>query len=121
MAHTATATVTATALTLNTATADIVMSGGTAFTDASTLEIAYPREGKLLIMINSTYAGANTAIVEAGEFLSNGQSTITVTTAENGVYAIVIESSRCKDFDGMVNLTFGTSNTGFVRALSLPY
>jgi hypothetical protein len=120
MGHTATATVTATALILNTASANVVMSGGTAFTDVSTLEIAFPRDGKLLILINSTYAGANTAVITAGEFLSNGQGAITITTAQNGVYAIVVESSRTKDFDGRVNITFGTSNTGFVRALSLP-
>jgi hypothetical protein len=120
MGHTATATVTATALTVNTATANIVMSGGTAFTDASTLEVAYPKDSRLLILINSTYAGANTAVVTAGEFLSAGQGAISITTAQNGVYGIVVESSRTKDFDGMVNITFGTSNTGFVRALLIP-
>jgi len=121
MGHTATATITATALTKNTPTGDIVMSGGTAFTDASTLEVAYPREGKLLILINSTYAGASTAVIEAGEFTGSGIGDKSITTAQNGVYAIVVESDKYKDFDGMINITFGTSNTGFVRALSLPY
>lgn len=121
MGHTATATITATALTRNTPSSDLVMSGGTAFTDASTLEVAYPREGKLLIIINSTYVGANTASVTAGEFLGAGIGAISVTTAQNGVYYIVVDSIRCKDFDGMLNITFGTNNTGFVRAISLPY
>jgi len=121
MAHTATATITATALVVNTPSSSFIASGGTAFTDASTLEVAYPREGKLLLIINSTYAGANTAVIEAGEFISNGIGDITVTTAQNGVYYVVVESSRVKDFDGMVNITFGTSNTGFCHAFSLPY
>ncbi len=121
MAHTATATITATALVVNTPSASFVASGGTAFTDASTLEVAYPREGKLLLIINSTYAGANTASITAGEFLGNGVGAISVTTAQDGVYYVVIDSIRCKDFDGMINITFGTSNTGFCHAFSLPY
>lgn len=121
MATTATATVTATALTRNAASSDLVMSGGTAFTATSILEVAYPREGKLLIIINSTYVGANTATIKAGEFLGAGIGAISITTAQNGVYYIVVDSIRCKEFDGMINITFGTSNTGFVRAISLPY
>ena len=121
MGHTATATITATALVKNTPSSSFVASGGTAFTDASTLEVAYPREGKLLLIINSTYAGANTASITAGEFLGTGVGAISVTTAENGVYYAVIDSIRTKDFDGMVNITFGTSNTGFCHAFSLPY
>lgn len=118
------ATLTATALTLNTASANLVMSGGTAFTDATTLDVAFPQEGKLLIIINSTYAGANTATIGTGaDYIGAGVGTITVTTAQNGVYYIVVSSSRTKvgaAGAGTVNIIFGTSNTGFVRALTIP-
>lgn len=114
-------TITPTTLVKNTASANLVMSGGTAFTDATEAKIDFPREGSLLIIINSTYAGASTATVAAGEFLSSGQGPITITTAKDGVYYIVVESSRVKDFDGDITVTFGTSNTGFIRAIQLPY
>jgi len=120
MGHTATATITATALTKDTASATMALAGGTAFTDASTLEVAYPKEGALLIRIYSDYAGANTAIIEAGEYTAAGKGSITVTTAQSGVYYIVVSSDRCKDWDGMVNITFGTSATGYVRAFTIP-
>ena len=114
-------TITPTALVKNTASANLAMSGGTAFTDATEAVIDYPREGSLLIVINSTYAGANTFTVKAGEFLSSGQGDIETPTAQNGVYFIPVESSRVKDFDGDITVTFGTSNTGFIRAIQLPY
>jgi len=121
MGHTATATITATALVKNTVSTSLVANAGTAFTDASTLEVAYPREGKLLLIITSTYAGANTVVVEGGEYHAGVLGDYQFATAQNGVYYLVVDSDRFKDFDGMLNITFGTSNTGYVKALSLPY
>jgi len=121
MAHTATATITATALVRNTISADLIPSGGTAFTDASTLEVAYPREGKLLLVICQTAADTKTVTITAGEYLAAGVGAYTFTAPQNDVLYLVVDSDRFKDFDGMLNITFSTSATGFVRAISLPY
>ena len=121
MAHTATATITATALVKNTISADLIPSGGTAFTDASTLEVAYPREGKLLLIINQDAADTKTVTIEAGEYTSSGVGDYTFDAGQNDVLYILVDSDRFKDFDGMLNITFWTGATGFVRAISLPY
>ena len=118
------ATLTATTLTADTTTpTTLAIAAGTAFTDATTLDVAYPQQGKLLLIINSTYAGANTAVIAAGDYIGSGVGTLTVVTAQNGVYYLPISSSRFKTGAagaGTVNITFGTSNTGFVRALIIP-
>lgn len=112
-------TITPSTMTLNAATT-ITFSAGQAMSGASgTYEIAYPKEGKLVILINSTYAGANSVEISAGEFLGKGVGAITVTTAQNGMYAIVVSSERCKDFSGNITIDEGT-NTGYIRAIYIP-
>jgi hypothetical protein len=118
------ATLTPTTLTKDaTAPTDLKIASGTAFTDATSLDCVFPQEGKLLLVINSTYAGANSVVIAAGDFIGAGVGNLTVTTAQNGVYYIPISSTRFKTGAagaGTVNITFGTSNTGFVRALIIP-
>jgi hypothetical protein len=95
--------------------------GGEAFTDASSFDVAYPQEGKLLLRINSTLAGAGTVVIGAtADYYGSGVGTLTVVTAQNGVYYVPISSTRFKDFNGTVRITFGTSNTGFISAFTIP-
>jgi hypothetical protein len=99
------------------------IASGTAFTDATTLDVAYPKEGKLVLVINSTYAGANTVVIGTGGDYLGYIGTLTVVTAQNGVYYVPISSDRFKvgaAGAGTVNITFGTSNTGFIEALLIP-
>jgi len=121
MGHTATATITATALVKDTISADLIPAGGTAFTDASTLEVAYPREGKLLLIICQTAADTKTVTLHSGEFMGAGVGDYTFNAPQNDVLYLLPSSTRFKDADGMLNITFLTSATGFVRAISLPY
>lgn len=118
------ATLTARTLTADTTTPSTYpIASGTAFTDATTLDVAYPQHGKLVLVLNSTYAGANTITIAAGDFIASGQGNLVVVTAQNGVYYVPITSSRFKTGAagaGTVNITFGTSNTGFVEALIIP-
>jgi hypothetical protein len=121
MGHTATATITATALVKDTISADLIATSGTAFTDASTLEVAYPREGKLLLVIKQTAADTKTVTLEGGEYHAGVLGDYTFNAGQNDVLYLYPSSDRFKDFDGMLNLTFGTGATGFVLAISLPY
>ena len=113
-------TVTPTTLVSGTASTTLPVTGGTAFTDAADLEIAYPDEGKLLLVINSTYAGANSVVVKAGDFHAAGKGDLTVVTAENDVLFLEVDSDRHKDTDGNITLDIGASNTGFVLAFYTP-
>jgi hypothetical protein len=104
----------------------IPIASGTAFTDASSHTIALPIDGKVILMINSTYAGANTVVIAAGDGLAAGKGSLTIVTAQNGCYYVDLSSDRFKTFytgtggNGLVTITFGTSNTGFIHGLLLP-
>jgi hypothetical protein len=114
-------TLTATALVVNTVSADLPVTSFTAIDADKTMQVSYPREGKLLLILNNTTAGAKDFSISAGEYISNGIGALTIAMAQDDVRFIVIDSSRFKDFDGKVSIEFADSTTGFVGALSLPY
>jgi hypothetical protein len=114
-------TLTATALVLNTVSADLPVTSFTAIDADKTMQVLYPREGKLVLVLNNTTAGAKVFTVSAGEYLSEGIGDYAITMAQDDVRFLVIDSSRFKDFDGLVSIEFADSTTGFVGALSLPY
>lgn len=114
-------TLTATALVKNTVSGDLPIAGGTAIDADKTMQVLYPREGKLLLILNNTTAGSKDFTISAGEYLSAGIGALTITMAQDDVRFLVIESSRFKDFDGLVSIEFADSTTGFVQAFSLPY
>jgi hypothetical protein len=120
--------ITPTTVTRDTTTpTSIPIASGTAFTDASSHTLALPKDGKVILIINSTYAGANTVVIAAGNGIEGAQGSLTIVTAQNGVYYVDLTSSRFKTFytgtggEGLITITFGTSNTGFVHALLLPH
>jgi hypothetical protein len=119
-------TLTADTLAMDTFSATMPLSAagnGEAFTASSDFVVAYPTEGKLLLCVNSTYAGASTVLITAGDGLGSGVGTYTYATAQDGVYYLIMSSSRFKTLAagaGTVNITFGTLNTGFIRAFNIP-
>jgi hypothetical protein len=122
----------ATVLTKDTASADLTMSGGTAFTDASSHTFYLRKEGRQLLLVDNTYAGVLTVTVAAGGYLAAGKGAMTFTLAQGVLLeAIDISSDRFKaqgagtdatgtDVPGVATITFSTSGTGFVRVISLP-
>jgi hypothetical protein len=114
-------TITATALTVDTVSADLPVTAFEAINASNTISVAYPREGKLLLVLNNTFAGAKVFTVGAGDYLSNGVGAYAITMAQDDVRYLIVDSSRFKDFDGTINITFAASTTGYVGAFSLPY
>lgn len=112
---------TATALSKNSASADLPDAGGTAIDNAKIMHVLYPREGKLLLRINNTYAGSSVYTISAGEYTAAGIGSLALTLAQDDVKFIVVDSDRFKDFDGYLNITFDSNGAGFITALSLPY
>lgn len=112
--------VTPTSLVKDTPSGDLPVAGGTAINAANTMSIAYPREGKLLIQVNNTYAGAKVLTVAAGDFETGNIADLTQSFAQDDVRYLVLSSDRFKDFDGNVILSFETGMTGFVQAFYLP-
>lgn len=116
----ATVAITPTTLSVNTVSADLPITAGTAIVAANTNTIAYPKEGKLLIILNNTFAGAKVFTFAAGDYYSEGQGNLALSLAQDDVKYIVLESSRFKDSDGNINLTYEAATTGFVMAFYLP-
>lgn len=116
----ATVAITPTSLVTNTVSGDLPIAGGTAIVAANTNTFAYPKEGKLLIVLNNTFAGSKDFTFSAGEFDSSGVGALTIAMAQDDVRYIVLESSRFKDKDGNVSLTYAAATTGFVQAFYLP-
>lgn len=114
-------TLTATALAKNTVSADLPVTSFTAIDADKTMQVAYPREGKLVLILNNTTAGSKVFTISAGDYHASGQGDYAITMAQDDVRFLVIDSDRFKDFSGLVSIEFADSTTGFVGALSLPY
>ncbi len=113
-------TITPTQLAYNTASASLPITGGTAIVAGNEHKIAYPQEGKLLIILNNTYAGAKTFTVKAGDFLAKGQGDLEISLAQNEVKFLVVSSDRLKDTDDNVVIEVAASTTGFIMAFYMP-
>jgi len=114
-------TLTATDLARNTVSADLPITAGTAIDATKTMEVEYPREGKLVLILNNTFAGSKVFTISAGGYHSAGQGDYEITMAQDDVRFLILDSDRFKQQDGVIEISFAASTTGFVMALQLPY
>lgn len=115
-------TVTPVQLVKDAMSADLPVTAGTAIDAANTMEFAYPQEGKLLLVLNNTFAGAKVFTISAGSsrFVANGQGALALSLAQADVRFVMLSSDRFLQDDGVVELSFEASTTGFVQAFYLP-
>jgi hypothetical protein len=114
-------TLTAVQLAKNVMSADLPIAGGEAIVAANTMEVAFPQEGKLLLVLNNTFAGAKNITVEAGDFgIRSGIGDYVMALAQNDVRFLVVESAQFKNQEGKLVLSFEAGTTGFVQAFLLP-
>lgn len=101
---------------------DLPVTGGTVIDPANTMEIAYPQEGKLLLVLNNTFAGPKVFTVSAGSsrFVASGQGALALSLAQADVRFLVVASDRFLQDDGVLELSFEAATTGFVQAFYLP-
>ena len=114
-------TLTATALTKE--TAQVITAGsGTAIDPANSMIVAYPREGKLLIIIQSAHASTAATFAASDYFTAAGQGTLEIAVG-NGVTKLVVflSSDRFKQLDGTLEWTWAALSAGFVQVYTLPY
>lgn len=111
-------TLTATALSFN--TGQVISQGaGTAINTANSMRVLYPREGKLLIFIDSDHASTS-ATFTAGSFIASGKGTVAHAVGNTVMEVIVVESDRLKNNDGYVAWTWATDSAGYVNCFTLP-
>jgi hypothetical protein len=115
----ATTTLTATAITKNTAQA-FTQGTGTAINADNTMKVLYPKEGKLLILIDSDHASTAATFAVSDEFTAKGQGVLTEAVADTTMDALILESARFKKADGYVYWTWATNSAGYVQVYTLP-
>jgi len=106
----------------NAMSADLPVTAGTVINAANTMEFAYPQEGKLLLILNNTTAAAKNFTISAGgsRFVASGQGPLVLALAQDDVRFVMLSSDRFLQNDGVVELSFEGSTTGFVQAFYLP-
>lgn len=115
------ATTTITPTTISKNSGQLVTQGtGTAINTSNTMEIAYPDEGRLLVLIDSDNA-ATSATFAAGFGVDSGLGSLAVAVADTKMTAVVLDSARFKDSSGNLSITWAASSAGFVQAYYLPY
>ena len=103
----------------DTVSADLPIAGGTAIVHANTNTFVYPKEGKLVIQLNNTTAGAKNFTFSAGSGISAGQGDLVVAMAQDDVRFIVLNSSRFAD-GNLISLDYEADTTGFIQAFYVP-
>ena len=115
----ATVAITPTQLEKNTGSV-ITQGAGTAIVAANTNTIAYPKDGQLLLVVDSDHA--DTALtVAAGFGVEAGLGSVEYAVGNTVQHLIVVgDSARLKDADGNISITYATNSAGYVRAFYLP-
>ena len=103
----------------NVAGVAVLSSTAAAYIDVSTMD------GSKLLILASAAAGAKrpTIVVEDGaEYSAGAVGNIEQLTTAGGTYNIVVETARCKDSNGYINITKDTTDTTpvTVSAILLP-
>ena len=109
-----------TELTVGTASADLPITAGTAINASNTNTITFPKESKLLLVLNNTYSGSKSVTISAGEGVAKGQGSLVLALAQDDVKFLIVDQARHKDFDGNITLSYTASMTGYVQAFTLP-
>lgn len=117
----ATVALTPTQLTVDTA-AVITQGAGTAIVAADTNTIPYPKDGELLILIDSDNAATEATIAVSDFGVSKGQGTASYAVANTVQSLFVVgSSSRFKINAGdEISITWAAGSAGFIRAFYLP-
>ena len=98
----------------------ITQGAGTAIVAANTNTIVVPRNGKLLVFVDSDHANT-AATFAAGGFNSAGQGSVAFAVA-NGVSELFVvgETSRLKNSSGLLSVSWAAGSAGFIRVFQLP-
>ena len=115
------AVLTPTVLTANTAQV-ITAATGTAIVAEATDTIVYPKDGILIIKIESSHASTSASVAASDFGVAAGQGAVTYAVA-SGVSSLFVvgSSSRLIQADGTgISLTWATSSAGYITALNVP-
>jgi hypothetical protein len=87
---------------------------------ANTLKIPYPKDGKLLILVDSDHADNTLTFTASDFFTAKGKGTLEHAVGNAAMELIIIDSDRLKNDDGYIYGTWATNSAGYVQAYYLP-
>lgn len=102
---------------------DVITPGaGTAIVAADTMKVLYPREGKLLIIVDSDNAATQINFTETDQFTGKlpASQALQFAVGNTVMSMIMVESDRHKANDGHLIWIWAASSAGFVRVFLLP-
>jgi hypothetical protein len=103
----------------------LTQGAGTAINTSNTMEIPYPKQGKLLITIDSDHADTE-AVLSAGYGVAGAAGSLAV--GNTIIQGFIISSDKnviavgdgASAFKGCVQITWATNSAGYIRAFYLP-
>ena len=100
-------------------TAVVITAGtGTAINTSNYMTMAYPKDGQLLIKIQSTN-DATSGVLTAGFGVDAQTETYAATNGVTSLF-VVGSSAKVKNSDGEIRIDWATSSAGYLQAFYLP-
>jgi len=106
----------------------VTQGAGTAINVADTMEIIYPKEGKLLLWVDSDHANTACIISAGNSGVATGLGALTWAVG-NGIAEVLLPDSDrhlkkvglgSSAFKGCIEISWHADSAGFVRAFYLP-
>ena len=103
----------------------VTAAAGTAIDTGNTIEILYPKQGKLLIKLQAVGATA-TATLSVGYGVAGGANSMSCTTGVSKLFVISSDKSviavgdGATPFYGCLQITWVAASAGFIQAFYLP-
>jgi hypothetical protein len=110
-------TVTATTLTKDTGSVS-TYSGLTSINTSNTGRVLYPKEGRLVFLLQSSNA-ATSLVFDASDYGINKQA-VTVAATSGVEKVFVLSSNKVKQSDGYVTWSYAASSAGYVGCFVIP-
>ena len=99
----------------------ITQGAGTAIVQADTNLIAYPKNGKLLLIVDSDHADTAMVIGASTWATEKGFGALTWAIGDTVAEMLVVgDSARFVNADGDLSITWATNSAGYVRCFYLP-
>ena len=100
----------------------VTAGAGTAINDANSMTIPYPKDGELIITIDSNHADTAATVAASDYAVSAGLAPTTMAVGDTIIHMFVIgESAKYKkSTDGLISLTWATNSAGFITTWYLP-
>lgn len=99
----------------------VTQGAGTAIVQANNNVIAFPKNGKLLLWVDSDHASTALTIDASTWAIEKGLGDLVWAIGDTVAEILVIgDSARFVNADGDINITYATNSAGFIRAFYLP-